>query len=257
MSNSLYHARYCLTKEQEEIIKPLLPRAKATGRPALNSITVFNAILWIMSSGAAWRDLPPEYGNWNSIYHKFRQWIALNLFENILKTLVAATEKYLLVEMDSTFCKVHQHAAGALKKHGDQAVGISRGGKTTKIHALVNENFQLIGLLLSGGHIHDSECAVALLSKVNISGKIVLADKAFCSEQIRDYIRGQRAEVCIPDKVNAVTKHNFDLELYKARNIVERFFLRIKTRRRIATRYDKLSLCFLNFVLLASIMLLL
>ena len=234
-----------------------MPKAKTTGRPALNSITVFNAILWILSSGAPWRDLPPEYGNWNSIYHKFRQWITLNVFENILKTLVTETEKYLLVEMDSTFCKVHQHAAGALKKHGDQAVGISRGGKTTKIHALVNENFQLIGLLLSGGHIHDSECAIALLGKVNISGKTVLADKAFCSQQIRDFIHNQDATVCIPDKINAVIKHDFDSQLYKSRNIVERFFLRIKTRRRIATRFDKLSLCFLNFVLLASILLLL
>ena len=255
MSNSLYHARYSLTKAQEEIIKKLLPVPKATGRPALNPITVFNAILWILSSGAPWRDLPPEYGNWNSIYHKFRRWIELNVFENILKKLVNDTEKYLLVEMDSTFCKVHQHAAGALKKHGDQAVGISRGGKNTKIHALVNENFQLIGLLLSGGHIHDSECAIALLSKVNIGGKTVLADKAFGSTSIRDFIHAKDASVCIPDKANAFTKHIFDSELYKTRNIVERFFLRIKNRRRVATRYDKLSLCFLNFVLLASIML--
>ena len=109
--------------------------------------SVFNAILWIVSSGAAWRDLPPHFGNWNSIYHKFRLWCADDIFENILQALIADTEKYLLVEIDSTFCKVHQHAAGARKKHGNQAIGVSRGGKTTKIHALVTENFQLIGLL--------------------------------------------------------------------------------------------------------------
>ena len=57
MSNSFYHERYCLTKAQREIIEPLLPAPKSTGRPALNSLTVFNAILWILSSGAAWRDL--------------------------------------------------------------------------------------------------------------------------------------------------------------------------------------------------------
>ena len=167
MSNLFYHERYCLTKAQEEIIKPLLPAPKATGRPALNPLIVFNAILWIMSSGAAWRDLPPHFGNWNSIYHKFRLWCTDDIFENILQALIADTEKYLLVEIDSTFCKVHQHAAGARKKHGNQAIGVSRGGKTTKIHALVTENFQLIGLLLTGGQIHDSECAIELLSKVN------------------------------------------------------------------------------------------
>ena len=220
MSNLFYHERYCLTKAQEEIIKPLLPAPKATGRPALNPLIVFNAILWIMSSGAAWRDLPPHFGNWNSIYHKFRLWCADDIFENILQALIANTEKYLLVEIDSTFCKVHQHAAGARKKHGNQAIGVSRGGKTTKIHALVTENFQLIGLLLTGGQIHDSECAIELLSKVNLNSKTILGDKAFCSARIREFIREQGGTVCIPDKTNSRTLHEFDRELYKARNVV-------------------------------------
>ena len=125
---------------------------------------------------------------------------------------------------------------------------------TPKIHLLVNENFQLIGLLLSGGHIHDSECAVELLSKVNLEGKTVFGDKAFCSAQIRDFVQSQKAKVCIPDKINSLLKHDFDCELYKARNIIERFFLRIKNHRHIATRYDKLLSYFENFVLLATIM---
>ena len=254
MSNAFYHERYCLTKRQEEVIAPLLPEPKTTGRPGLNPLKVFNAILWILSSGAPWRDLPPHYGKWNSIYHKFRQWCAQNLFEDILKALVADTDKYLLVEIDSTFCKVHQHAAGARKILGNQAIGVSRGGKNTKIHALVTENFQLIGLLLTGGHIHDSQCAIELLSKVNLESKTVLGDKAFSATHIRDFIHSQKAEICIPDKVNSLIKHDFDRELYKARNVVERFFLRIKNHRHIATRYDKLLLCFENFVLLSAIL---
>ena len=58
--------------------------------------------------------------------------------------------------------------------------------------------------------------------------------------------------MCIPDKANFRIKHDFDAELYKGRNIVERFFQRIKNYRHIATRYDKLAVCFLNFVLLAT-----
>ena len=150
--------------------------------------------------------------------------------------------------------RVHQHAAGALKKYGNQAIGVSRGGNTTKIHALVTENFQLIGLLLTAGNIHDSECATELLSKVNLKGKTILGDKAFCSARIREFIQTQGGAVCIPDKANSRILHDFDKELYKARNVVERFFLRIKNRRRIATRYDKLALSFLNFVLLAALM---
>ena len=89
--------------------------------------------------------------------------------------------------------------------------------------------FNFIGLLLTGGQVHDLECAGELLSKVNLEGETVLGDKAFCSAH--------------------------DRELYKARNVVERFFLRLKNRRHIATRYDKLAFCFRNFVLLAALML--
>lgn len=130
----------------------------------------------------------------------------------------------------------------------------SRGGKTTKIHALVNEHFQLVGISLSGGNVHDSEMAIKVLSKVTLEGKKILADKGYCSEEIRNFISQEKAEVCIPDKSNAVVIHNFDKELYKSRNIIERFFQRIKNYRHVATRYDKLSNCFLNFIILAAVM---
>ena len=73
-----------------------------------------------------------------------------------------------------------------------------------KIHALVTENFQLIGLLLSGGQVHDSECAAELLSKVKLENKTVPGDKAFSSVQIRDFIQSIKATACIPDKVNSL-----------------------------------------------------
>ena len=161
--------------------------------------------------------MPKEFGNWNSIYHIFRKWIDLGVFEKILQSLVEISRKYYLVEIDSTFCKVHQHAAGARKILGNQNIGVSRGG-----------------------NVHDSEMAIKLLSKIDLAGKKVLADKAFCSENIRNFIFQEKAEVCIPDKSNAVVIHDFDKERYKSRNI--------------ATRYDKLSDCFLNFILLSAVM---
>ena len=94
----------------------------------------------------------------------------------------------------------------------------------------INENFQLIGVELSGGNVHDSEMAIKLL-----------ADNAFCSEEIRNFA------ACIPDMSNAVVIHEFDEQFYKTRNIIERFFYRIKNYRHISTRYDKLSVCFFEF----------
>lgn len=231
-----------------------MPKPKSTGRPSLNPQTVFEAIFWILDSGAKWRYLPEKFGNWNSIYHKFRKWYDEGVFEKILRSLVDSCRKFYLVEMDSTFCKVHQHAAGARKILENQNIRISRDGRTTKIHALVNEHFQLVGVKLSGGNVHDIEIAIGFLSKVVLEGKNILADKAFCSEEIRKFIAKEKATACIPDKSNSVVTHDFYEGLYKARNIIERFFQRIKNFRHIATRYGKLSDCFFYFVMLSAVM---
>ena len=247
MLNLLYHKD--LTDAQWSRIKFLFEERKKVGRPSLNPRMVFNGILWILKSGGRWRDLPSRYGNWNSVYHKFRQWCAQKVFENILKAMVADTDKYLLVQIDSTFCKVHQSACSGLEA---QAIGASRGGKNTKIHVLLNERMQLLNVVLTGGQIHDSEPVFELFAGIELKGKKVLAERAYSCDNVRSYLEQRGATVCIPDKVNFKVKHAFDAELYKQRNLVERFFQRIKNYRHIATRYDKLAFCFLNFVLLAS-----
>ena len=84
--------------------------------------------------------------------------------------------------------------------------------------------------------------------------KLFSAIKLFAQLVFVNLSKLQGGAVWIPDKANSRILHDFDKELYKARNVVERFFLRIKNRRRIATRYDKLALSFLNFVLLAALM---
>ena len=158
MSNSFFHKE--LTDAQWNRIKFLFEEPAKVGRLALNPRRVFNAIMWILKSGARWRDLPARYGNWNSIYHKFRLWCRLGLFERLMKIINANAAHSTLLEMDSTFCKVHQSACSSLK---DQAIGSSRGGKNTKGHVLINERMQLLNVILTGGQIHDSEPAIELL----------------------------------------------------------------------------------------------
>lgn len=247
MSNLLYHKE--LTDAQWSRIKILFEKSKKVGRPVLNPRTVLNGIMWILKSGARWRDLPSRYGNWNSIYHKFRQWCECGLFERLLKIVNADANNSTLLEIDSTFCKVHQSACSGLKA---QAIGASRGGKNTKIHVLLNGKMQLLNVVLTGGQIHDSEPVFELFEGIKFSGKVVLADRAYSCDKVRSYLEQRGAKVCIPDKANFKVKHSFDAELYKQRNLVERFFQRIKNYRHLATRYDKLAFCFLNFVLLAS-----
>lgn len=247
MSNSFYHKD--LRDAQWNRIKDLFPKEKKVGRRPLNPRKVFDGILWILKSGGRWRDLPSCYGNWNSIYHKFRLWCESGLFRLLLQVINTDAHSATLLELDSTFCKVHQSACSGLK---NQAIGSSRGGKNTKIHVLINERMQVMNVILTGGNIADSEHALDLFAGIELVGKKVLADRAYSCDKIRSYLEERGAEVCIPDKINFKTKHSFDAELYKQRNLVERFFQRIKNYRHIATRYDKLAFCFLNFVLLAS-----
>ena len=131
-------------------------------------------------------------------------------------------------------------------------MGRSRGGLTTKIHALVDANGLPVGLALSPGQAHDGEGAAMLLNDLTADA-VVLADKAYDADWIRDHIEAQGAAPNIPDKVNRKSRHCFSRVLYKERNRIERFFNRIKHFRRIATRYEKLGANFLAMAKLAAI----
>ena len=137
------------------------------------------------------------------------------------------------------------------------AIGVSHGGKTTKIHAVVDALGNPAHFLLTGGNIFDASVAVDLLSEVKISGSNILSDKAYGTNSIRTYITEQRASYTIPPKSNVIEPWFCDFYTYKERHLIECFFKKLKVFRRVATRYDKLAVSFLVFVHLASIWILL
>jgi transposase len=138
------------------------------------------------------------------------------------------------------------------KKGGrDHCLGRSRGGLTTKIHAVVDAQGLPIRLSLTAGQAHDGPAAYCLLDRLD-PRTIVLADKAYDADGIRNLIEAQGAVPNIPAKSNRKWKPCFSKALYRERNLVERFFSKLKHFRRIATRYDKLAENFLAMVQLAS-----
>ena len=139
----------------------------------------------------------------------------------------------------------------------NQDIGTSRGGKTTKIHALVDALGNPLKLMFTGGNVHDSKIAIPLLSHVDISSSIIQGDKAFNSKEIRSYITSQGATYAIPPRENDPNPWECDWWQYKERHLVECFFNKLKNFRRIATRYDKLTSRFRSFVYLACVMILL
>lgn len=133
---------------------------------------------------------------------------------------------------------------------------MSRGGKNTKIHAIVDGLGNPVSLMLTGGNISDCKVGVELLSTVDFEGSIVMGDKAYGTNEVREFIEGNNVSYCIPPKQNTISLWDCDFHQYKELHLVECFFQKIKHFRRVATRYEKLASRFFGFVLLASIMIL-
>jgi transposase len=131
---------------------------------------------------------------------------------------------------------------------------VSRGGKTTKIHTIVDALGNPIHIHLSAGNLHDSTEAETALADVPLERSIVLADKAYGSSVIRAFIEKAGGEYCIPPKSNNKEPWDCDWWLYKERHLVECFFQKLKLFRRIATQYEKLAKRFLAVVQLGCIM---
>lgn len=117
-------------------------------------------------------------------------------------------------------------------------MGRSRGGLTSKIHALVDAEGRPVTLRLTAGQVADCREAEALIDTLG-EGDILLADKGYDSDAIRAKAKQRKAWANIPPKANRKGTFAFSAWLYRQRNLVERFFNRIKHFRGIATRYDK------------------
>jgi putative transposase len=82
------------------------------GRHGEDNRLFVDAVLWIARAGAPWRDLPPQFGNWNSVFQRFRRWAKKGVWERIFNALLENPDfEYLII--DSTIVRAHQHAAGA------------------------------------------------------------------------------------------------------------------------------------------------
>jgi len=130
-------------------------------------------------------------------------------------------------------------------------MGRSRGGLTTKIHALVDANGLPIALKLSEGQAHDSRSASDLLGELG-EGQILLADRAYDSDALRATLAARGAWANIKPMPNRKRVPAFSAFLYRYRNLVERFFNRVKHFRAIATRYDKHDANYLALIKLAA-----
>jgi transposase len=140
---------------------------------------------------------------------------------------------------------------GGEKNQGCQAIGRSRGGLSTKIHATTDALGNPTGFHLTAGQAHDLEGADTLLPRCK--GHTLIADKAYDAQTrvIQPLLAAGKA-VVIPSRCTNKEQRECDADLYKARHVIENFFAKLKQYRAIATRYDKTAVNFLGAIHLAA-----
>lgn len=106
-----------ITQEQYDLLHPYLPVQR--GNVAISNLTLINAVLYIAENGCKWRSLPPEFGNWNTVYVRIRRWAENGVLDRLFEALQAHNMIRVSVDcigLDSTSIKVHPDGTGALKK---------------------------------------------------------------------------------------------------------------------------------------------
>lgn len=139
---------------------------------------IVEAMLYRMRVGCPWRDLPTDFGCWNSIYQQFNRWSSKNKLMHIFKTLVQGPDLEWSF-IDGSIVKAHQHSAGLPNKE-EQGIGKSVAGNTTKIHMAVDAHGLPIDFQITGGEVHDCNVAPEFIEKLPFS-EYTIADKGYDS----------------------------------------------------------------------------
>jgi transposase len=143
-----------------------------------------------------------------------------------------------------------RHKKGTLET---EALGRSRGGFTTKLHARCDARGLPLGFVLTPGQTHDVQGFAPLFRMIGDKIEAFLADRGYDADAIREEIAKADVEAVIPAKSNRRNPISHNRVKYKWRNLIERLFNKLKNWRRVATRYDKTRESYLGFVALASI----
>jgi transposase len=208
---------FWLSEGQWGAIGPLLPKNQPGARRT-DDRRVISGIVHVLKTGLSVADGPAIYGPSTTVYNRFRRWTMRAIWRRLFDA---------------------------------QAIGRSRGGRTTKIHAIVDARGRPIAIEVTPGHLGDVRVATALITGVPAGGCLA-ADAAYDSDGLRCFLLERGTVPVIPNDPTRKRHHPFDETAYRQRNLIERMFCRLKHWRRIAARYE-LPANFAAAVMLAAV----
>lgn len=281
-------ARTVLTDQDWARIQSLLPANGRRGGQWKNHRTIIEGILWKLRTGAPWRDLPAQYGPWQTCYDRLVRWRRDGTWDALLAHLQTQADAVGTISwdvcVDSTAVRAHPHAAGARHAHShtdracsihhppDEALGRSRGGLTTTVHLACDGRGRPLSIVLTPGQRHDSTQLRSALDAIRVprpGGRgrprtrpdRIIADKGYSYPTCRRLLRRRSIAHTIPERRDQQERRQrrpgrplaFDVQSYRRRHVIERCINKLKQWRGIATRYEKRALNYRAMVVLAAI----
>ncbi|MEO0853176.1 MAG: IS5 family transposase [Cyanobacteria bacterium J06648_11] len=251
-----------LTDAQYEILLPLLPEEELVtgkrGRPWRDPRDILNGVLWVMRTGAPWKDLPGRYPPYQTCHRRFQQWVEDGVFERILSALAEDLRERGKVDLTEAF--IDGSRAGAKKRA--PLVGKTRRGRATKIMAMADGNGLPLSIGIASGQRHEIKLVEDTLDAcfLNELSPRLIGDKAYDSNALDERLLEERNVELIaphhPTRINH-TQDGRPLRRYKRRWKVERVFAWLFNFRRLVTRWERKAENFLGFLQLGCTVILL
>ncbi len=173
-------------------------------REEVDDRRIISGIIHMLQSGGRWRDCPREYGPHTTIYNRFNRWSKRGRWRVIFEALAKLGKDAVALSLD--FDLDQSSPLRLRRKRGErtQAIGRSRGGRTTKIHALSDPLCRPVAFHLTPGQDADIAAAPEVLALAP-AAKAIIADKGYDGDAFRAEIKQRRARPIIPNKSNRVS----------------------------------------------------
>lgn len=206
------------------------------------------AIYYILRGGCSWRLLPSTYGNYRSIHKRFKTWSDRGIWLQLFEYLQDPDLEW--VSGDSTIVRAHACAAGYGKNsQKTEALGRSKGGFSTKVHALVDALGNPLRFLLSPGQQHDITLAHEL--RAGYEHIPFIGDKSYDADH---FTATMPENSCVPPRKNRKKPRTYDEHIYKERHTIECLIGKMKHFRRIFSRFEKSARTYLSFLYFAGVL---